>query len=127
MVKILRKSYETHEAHFPKFSVFIGQKSLFRHHCIQYVKDGIQLQIYNINNENVNQFSQFISVKAKKILRKSQAQFRKKLRKLRLRQNDGFLTKNLFPFEGTGFYGNKIIDVHKIISDSPILYLFSKP
>ena len=37
--------------------------------------------------------SQFISVKAKKNLRKSQAQFREKLRKLRLRQNNNFLIK----------------------------------
>ena len=35
----------------------------------------------------------FISVKVKKSLRKSQAQFREKLRKLRLRQDDGFRIK----------------------------------
>ena len=56
-------------------------------------KDGIQIAVYNINNESVNHFSQFISVKAKKNLRNSQAQFREKLRKLRLRQNNGFLIK----------------------------------
>ena len=56
-------------------------------------QDGIQIPIYNINNESVNHFSQFISVKVKKNLRKSQAQFREKLRKLRLRQNNGFLIK----------------------------------
>ena len=38
MVKILRRSLEKHEAHFPKFSVFIGQKSNSK-----YVKDGIQI------------------------------------------------------------------------------------
>ena len=43
MVKILRKPKENHEAQFPKFRVFIGQKSLFRHYCIQNVKDGIQI------------------------------------------------------------------------------------
>ena len=43
------KSYENHEAQFPKLSVFIGQKSIFRHYCIQNVKDGIQIQVYNIN------------------------------------------------------------------------------
>jgi len=44
-----------------------------------------------MNNQCVNNFSQFISEKAQKNLRKSQAQFREKLRKLRLRENDGFL------------------------------------
>ena len=78
---------------FPRFSVFIGQKSIFRRYCIQNVKDGIQIQVHNINNESVNHFSQFISVKVKKNLRKSLAEFRVKLRKLRLRQNDGFLIK----------------------------------
>ena len=70
---------------------FIGQKSIFRHYCIQSVKDGIQ--VYNISKEGVNNFSQFILEKVKKNLRKSQAQFRVKLRKLRLRQNGGFLIK----------------------------------
>ena len=93
MVKILRKSSENHEAQFPKLSVFIGQKSIFRHYCIQNVKDGIQTQGYTINNECLTYFSQFISEKVKKILRKSQAQFREKLRKLKLRQKDGFLIK----------------------------------
>ena len=73
MVKILRKPYENHEAQFPNFSIFIGQKSIFHHYCIQNVKDGIQIQVYNINNECVNHFSQFILVKVKKNLRKFQA------------------------------------------------------
>ena len=72
---------------------FIGQKSIFRRYCTQNVKDCIQIQAYDINNKSVNHFSQFISLKVKKNLRKSQAQFREKLRKLRLRQNDGFLIK----------------------------------
>ena len=55
--------------------------------------DGIQIQVYNIKNESVNHFSQFISVTVRKNLRKSQAQFREKLRKMRLRQNNGYLTK----------------------------------
>ena len=59
----------------------------------QNVKDGIQIQVYNINDECVTHFSQFISEKVKKNLRKSQTQFREKLRKLRLRQNYGFLIK----------------------------------
>ena len=37
MVKVFRKSQENHEAQFPKFSVFIGQKSIFRHYCTQNV------------------------------------------------------------------------------------------
>ena len=59
----------------------------------QNVKDGIQIQVYYINDECVTHFSQFISEKVKKNLRKSQAQFREKLRKLRLRQNYCFLIK----------------------------------
>ena len=66
---------------------------MFPHYSIQKVKDGIQIQVHNINNKSVNHFSQFILVHVKKHLRKSQAQFREKLRKLRLRQNDGFLIK----------------------------------
>ena len=93
MVKILRKPYENHEAQMPKFSVFIGHTTILCRYCIQHVKGRIQIQVYNINNESVNHFSQFISVKVKKNLRKSQAQFREKLRKLRLRRNDGFLIK----------------------------------
>ena len=60
---------------------------------MQNVKDRIQIQVYNIINESVNDPSQFISVKVKKNLRKYQAQFREKLRKLRLRQNNDFLIK----------------------------------
>ena len=50
---------------------------------------------YTIQITSVNHFSPFILVKVKKNLRKcqAQAQFRKKLRKLRLRQKDGFLIK----------------------------------
>ena len=78
-------------------SVFIGQKSIFRRYCIQIVKDGSQIQVYNIINECVNHSSQYISVKVKKNLRKSEAQFREKLRKLRLRQNNDFLiNKNVY-------------------------------
>ena len=86
MVKILRKSYENDEAQFPHFRVFIGQESIFRRYCIQNVEDGIQTQVYNINDKSINHFSQFISEKVKKHLRKSLAQFWEKLRKLRLRQ-----------------------------------------
>ena len=45
MVKILRKTLENHEAQFPKLSAFIGQKSIFRHYCIQNVQDGNQIQV----------------------------------------------------------------------------------
>ena len=77
------------------------KKSVFRLCCIQNVKDGIQIQVYNIKNESVNHYSQFISVKVKKNLRKSQAQFQEMLGKLRLKQNNDFLIKktcNLFSF-----------------------------
>ena len=49
--------------------------------------------MYNINNESVNHFSKFITIKVKNILRKCQAQIRERLRKLRLMQNYGFLIK----------------------------------
>ena len=51
------------------------------------------MQVYNINNDIANHSGQCILVKVKKILRKSRAQFREKLRKLRLKQNYGFLIK----------------------------------
>ena len=66
---------------------------VFRRYCIQNVKDGIQIQVYNIVNEILNHSSQFISVEVKKNLRIFQAQFREKLRKLRLRQDNDFLIK----------------------------------
>ena len=66
---------------------------MFPHYCIQNVKDGIQIQVYDINNEMVNHFGQFIVANVKQKLRKSWAQFREKVRKLRLRQNYGFLIK----------------------------------
>ena len=75
----------------------MAKKSVFRRYCIQNVKDGIQIHAYNIINDSVNHSSQFISVEVKKNLRKSQAQFREKLKKLRLRQNNDFLIKiNLY-------------------------------
>ena len=57
------------------------------------LKIEFKIQLYNIYNESLSHFSQFISVKVKNNLWKFQAQFRKKLRKLRLSQNDGFLIK----------------------------------
>ena len=72
---------------------FIDQKSIFRHYCVQNVKDGIQIQACNVSNECLTHFSQFFSEKVKKNLRRSQAQLREKLRKLRLRQIYGFLIK----------------------------------
>ena len=69
MVKILRKSQA--RLNFQNL-VFYWKKLIFRRYCIQRVKDGIQIQVYNITNESVSLF-------------------REKLRKVRLRQNDGFL------------------------------------
>ena len=48
--------------------------------CIQNVKDRIQIQVCNIKSERLTHFSQFISEKVNKNFRKSQAQFREKLR-----------------------------------------------
>jgi len=67
-----------------KLSVFVVQTSILRHYYIQNVKDGIQIRVYKINMGSASLFSQSISVKVEKILRKSQAQFQEKL-KLRLR------------------------------------------
>ena len=62
--KIVRKSRGSIS---PNLSVFIGQKSVLRRYSIQTVKDGIHIQVYNSNNENINHFSQLLSVKIKKI------------------------------------------------------------
>ena len=92
-----KKRKGNHEAQFPKLSVFVGQKSIFRYYCIQNVKDGIQIGVYKINNESVTHFNQFISVKVKKNLRKSQPRFREKTRTSRLRKNGGFpITKTMY-------------------------------
>ena len=91
MVKILRKSLKNHEAQFAKFSVFISQKSIFLRYCIQNIEDGIQIQVYNINNEIANHLSQFILANIEKNLRKSQAQFKEKLKQMRLSKNYSFL------------------------------------
>jgi len=74
------------------------------------------MQGYNINNESVNHYSQFISVKVKKNLRKSQAQFLEKLRKLRLRQNNGFLIKKRVLL----YHCLPLTVVGKIVKPSPI-------
>ena len=52
----------------------------------------MQIRVYKIKKDNLTHFSQFISADAKNISRKSQAQFRKKLGTLRLKQNN-FLVK----------------------------------
>ena len=60
------------------------------------VKDGVQIQAYNINinKASVTHFSHFISINAKKVVRESQTQFRENFRKLRLQQNGGCLLIN---------------------------------
>ena len=68
-------------------------KSQEYHYYFQNVKHGILIGEYKISKESLAHFSQFFSVKVKKTLRKSQTQFWEKLRKLRLRQNSGFLMK----------------------------------
>ena len=122
MVKILRKSWENHEAQFPKLSVFIGQKLIIRHYCIQNVTDRIQIQVYNIDNETVNHFSQFISVKVKKNLRKSQAQFGEKLRKFKHRQNDGFLIKKTSMCSEKTYVNTNAINLHNFLRWSLFAY-----
>ena len=92
----LKKTVRKSRGSMSKLRVFIGQKSIFCCYCIQDVKDGIQIQVYNIINKSLNHSSKFISVEVKKNLRKSQAQFWEKLKKLRLRQNDSLLIKNVY-------------------------------
>jgi len=70
------KSLENNETQFPKFSIFLGSESIFRRYCIQNDKDGIQVQVYNIFNECLTHFNQFISDKVKKSVRKSPPHFR---------------------------------------------------
>ena len=60
---------------FQDLVFLLAKESIFRHYCILNVNNGIQIQVYNINTEIVNHFSQFISIKVKIKLRKSQAQF----------------------------------------------------
>ena len=91
--KKVRLKWSKSEENLKKVTRFNFQNLVFRRYCMQNVNDGIQIRVCNINNECFTHCSQFISVKAKKNLRKSQAQFREKLRKLRLRQNDTFLLK----------------------------------
>ena len=42
---MLRKIKENNVAQFPKVSVFIGQKTIFRRYYIKNVEDGIQIQV----------------------------------------------------------------------------------
>ena len=78
MVKILRKS----QGSISKTKCFIGQKSIFRHHCIQNDKDGIQIRVYKINNDSVTLFSQFIPVKVKKKFKKISGSISRKVKKI---------------------------------------------
>ena len=80
-----------HKTPLSQLSALVGQKSILCHHNIKKVKEKIKIWEYKICRERVSHTSQFSSVTAKKIIRKSKAQFWKKLRKLRLKQNDGFL------------------------------------
>ena len=70
----------------------IGQNSIFLH----------QIRAYKINSESVTHFSQRISVKVKvEKYKKISGSISGKLRKLRLRQNDGFLIKKRVFYLGT--------------------------
>ena len=76
------------------------------------LKMQFRFRVYNINNESINPFSQLISVKVKKNLRKSQVQFQEKLKKLRLRQNGGFLIKKASSpalFNGNSTFDDKVM------------------
>ena len=66
-----------------------------------------------ISKESVINFTQFISMKVEKILGKSQAQFREKLRKLRLWRNDGCLIKKhrVKPLGVDYFISDSVLDI----------------
>ena len=76
MVKILRKS----RGSISKIKCFIDQNRYFVVIAFKMLKMEFKFK-YTILITKVYQFSMFISVKVKKKLRKSQAQFREKLRK----------------------------------------------
>ena len=40
-----------HKAKFPKFSIFVGQRSILRHYCNQNVTDEIEIRAYEINKK----------------------------------------------------------------------------
>ena len=70
---------------------------MLSYYYIQNVKGGIQIRAYTIKKESVTYFSQFVSAKVKKLLRKPPTQFPKKSRKLRLKQNGCFhMAKNVY-------------------------------
>ena len=69
----------------------------------------MSFDVYKIKKESLIHFSQFTSVKVKKNLRKSQVQFREKLRKLRLRQIDGFLIKETCSIVKNSIVGNSLL------------------
>ena len=74
-------------------SVFVGQSLTLHRYYIQNVTGDIQIRVYKIKKKNFNHSSQFISVNAEKISRKSDVENQEKLRKSRLKQNEGFLIK----------------------------------
>ena len=63
MVKFLRKS----QGCVSKIKFFADQKPILRHYWIQNVIDGMKVQVYKRNKENVTHISQCISGKGKKI------------------------------------------------------------
>ena len=84
--KIARKS----RGSIPKLKCVYWQKSVFVVIAFKLIKMEFKFKIIK---DSLHHSRQFISLKVKKNLRKSQAQFREKLRKLRLRQNIKFLIK----------------------------------
>ena len=63
------------------------------HYYIQNVKDGIQIGAYKTNKESVAHFRQFISVKVKETLRKLEAQFSGKIKKIEAQEKCWFSYK----------------------------------
>ena len=74
-----------------------------------------------IDKESGVYFSQFISKKVKKNLRKSQAQFREKLRKLRFKQNNSIII--LFSYKRNVYHIIGLPDIisHILVGNNPLV------
>ena len=66
---------------------------MLRHYYIQNAKDRMNTAVYKISKEKVTRSSQCTLAKVNKIVRKSEAPFRERLRTLRLIHKKGFLIK----------------------------------
>ena len=114
--KVLRKP----QSSISKFKCFCWSKIDIHDYYIQNVQDGTEIRECKKKKISVYHFKQFISVNVKKILRNSQAQFREKLRNLRLKQMIVFLLKKrVFPV--------KLVGLVAVILNILFLFVLSYP